>query len=126
MPATRRNTAGEASSAAPYSLTGASKPQLTALTVAALKSHLKHFKLSTTGKKSELVDRLHSHLHSSQQDSTTESQVTINSSSQQDDPPQDETVNTQTDAESPQNAPHQADVPALPQQFLDQLTSILQ
>ena len=119
MPATRRNTAGApssaASSAAPYSLAGASKPQLTALTVAALKSHLKHFKLSTTGKKSELVDRLHSHLHSSQQDSTTESQVTVNSSSQQD--AQDVTVNTQTDPESPQNAPHQA----LPQQFLDQL-----
>ena len=42
MPATRRNTADERRSAAPYSLSGASKPQLTAMTVAALKSHLKH------------------------------------------------------------------------------------
>ena len=32
-----------------YSLAGASKPQLAAFTVAALKSHLKHFKLPTTG-----------------------------------------------------------------------------
>ena len=63
MPATRRSSANELSSAAPYSLSGASKPQLTALTVAALKSHLKHFKLSSAGKKSELVDRLHSYLH---------------------------------------------------------------
>ena len=63
MPATRRATVDEPSSAAPYSLSGASKSHLTALTVAALKSHLKHFKLSTIGKKSELVDRLHSRLH---------------------------------------------------------------
>ena len=123
MPATRRTTVDEPSSTAPYSLSGASKPQLTALTVAALKSHLKHFKLPTTGKKSELVDRLHSHLHA---DNTTHPQVTDTSNSQQDAPSQDAPVNTRTDAESRQNAPHQADVPALPQQFLDQLTTILQ
>ena len=39
MPATRRTTVNEPSSAAPYSLAGASKPHLTAMTVAALKSH---------------------------------------------------------------------------------------
>ena len=79
--ATQRTTVDEPSSAAPYSLLGASKPQLTALTVATLKLHLKHFKLSTTGKKSELVDHLLSHLHAN---STTDSQVTVTSNSQQD------------------------------------------
>ena len=125
MPATRRNSASKPCSAAPYSLLGASRPQLTALTVAALKSHLKHFKLLTTRKKSELVDRLHSHLHA---DSTTNPQVTDISNSQQNVPPQDGPVNAQTDAEPRQNTPHQADgnVPTLPQQFLDQLTTILQ
>ena len=125
MPATRRNSASEPRSAAPYSLSGASRPQLTALTVAALKSHLKHFKLLTTGKKSELVDRLHSHLHA---DSTTDPQVTHISNSQQNVPPQDIHVNAYTDAEPRQNTPHQAagNVPTLPQQFLDQLTTILQ
>ena len=118
MPATRRNSAREPRSAAPYSLSGASRPQLTALTVAALKSHLKHFKLLTTGKKSELVDRLHSHLHA---DSTTDPQVTHTSNSQQNVPPQDVPVNAYTDAEPRQNTPHQAagNVPTLPQQFLD-------
>ena len=125
MPATRRNSASKPCSAAPYSLLGASRPQLTELTVAALKSHLKHFKLLTTRKKSELVDRLHSHLHV---DSTTNQQVTDISNSQQNVPPQDRPVNAQTDAEPCQNTPHQADgnVPTLPQQFLDQLTTILQ
>ena len=129
MPATRRNSASEPRSAAPYSLLGASRPQLTALTVAALKSHLKHFKLLTTGKKSELVDRLHSHLHA---DSTNDPQVTHNSNSQQNVPPQDVPVNAYTDAEPHQNVPtlsqqfHDGNVPTLPQQFLDQLTTILQ
>ena len=122
MPATRRSSANEPSSAAPYSLSGASKPQLTALTVAALKSHLKHFKLPSAGKKSELVDRLHSYLHA---DSITDSQVT---DSQLDVPPQDGPVNARTDAEPQQNAQHQvvdnAQIP--PQQLLDQLTTILQ
>ena len=141
MPATCCTTG----SAAPYSLLGASKPQLTALTVAALKSHLKHFKLSTTGKKSVLVDRLLSHLHAN---STTASQATVTSNLQQDASHQDGPVNTQVDTEPQQNAPHHADgdaepwqnaphqadgnvpallnVPALPQQLVDQLTTILQ
>ena len=136
MPATRRNSASESRSAAPYSFLGVSRLQLTALTVAALKSHLKHFKLLTAltvaalkshlkhfklltiGKKSELVDRLHSHLHA---DSTTDPQVTHIINSQQNVPPQDGPVNAHTDAEPRQNTPHQADgnVPTLPQQFLD-------
>ena len=125
IPATRCNPASEPCSAAPYSLSGASRPQLTALTVAALKLHLKHFKLLTTGEKSKLVDRLHSHPHA---DSTTDLQVTDISNSQQNVLPQDGPANAQTDAEPRQNTPHQADgnVPTLPQQFLDQLTTIIQ
>ena len=49
----------------PYILSGTSESQLNALTVAALKSHLKHFKLSVTGPKSALVNHLHLHLPSS-------------------------------------------------------------
>ena len=54
MPATCCNSASEPRSAAPYSLSGASRPQLTALTVAALKSHLKHFKLLTSNHRKEI------------------------------------------------------------------------
>ena len=96
MPATRRNSASEPGSTAPYSLLGALRPQLIILTAAALRSHLKHFKLPTTGKKSELVDCLHSRLHA---DSTTDPQVTDISNSQQNVPPQDGHVNVQTDPE---------------------------
>ena len=134
-------------SAAHYSLLGALKPQLTAMTVVALKLHLKHFKLSTTGKKSVLVDWLLSHLHAN---STTALQATVTSNSQQNASRnsqqnasrQDRPFNTRVDAEPlqnapphrdgdtdpQQNAPHHADgdVPALPEQLLDQLTTILQ
>ena len=115
----------EPSPAIPYSLSSALKPQLTALTVAALKSHLKHFKLSSAGKKSELVNRLHSYMHA---DSITDSQVTDINRSQLDAPPQDGPVNARTDAEPQQIAQHQIDdnVQIPPQQLLDQLTTILQ
>jgi len=46
----------------PYSLRGVPKAQLAPLTVVMLQSHLNHFKLSTQGKKAILVDHLHSHL----------------------------------------------------------------
>ena len=123
MPATRRTMVDELRSTTPYSLSGALQPHLTALTVAALKSHLKYFMLSTTRKKSELVGRLHTHLHA---DNTTDPQVTETSNSQQGASLRDMPINARTDAEPRQNAPHQADVPALSQQFLDQLTTILQ
>ena len=58
MPATRWNTAEESRIAAPYSLSGISKPELAELTVSVLKSHLKHFKLSVSGKKAGRVDCL--------------------------------------------------------------------
>ena len=62
IPVTRRKASNNSPPMEPYSLRGIPKAQLTALTVATLQSHLKHFKLSTQGKKAILVDRLHSHL----------------------------------------------------------------
>ena len=56
MPATRNGTSDQPRATAPYSLAGASKLQLAAFTAAALKSHLKHFKLSVSGTKATLVD----------------------------------------------------------------------
>jgi len=64
MAATCHTASTEPYSVPPYILSGASESQLNALTVAALKSHLKHFKLSVTGPKSALVNRLHLHLQS--------------------------------------------------------------
>ena len=63
MPATRNGTSDQSHSTALYSLASTSKPRLASFTVVALKSHLKHFKLSTNGIKAALVDCLHSHLH---------------------------------------------------------------
>ena len=57
---------------------------------------------------------------------TTEQQITDTSNSQPDASPQDASVNAWTDAEPRPHAPHQADVSALPQQFLKKLTTILQ
>jgi len=62
MPATHHKASNNSPPTEPYSLGGISKAQLTALTVATLQLYLKHFKLSTQGKKAILVDRLHSHL----------------------------------------------------------------
>jgi len=55
MPATRNGTSDQSRSTTPYSLASASKPQLAAFTEAALKSHLKHFKLPNTGTNAALV-----------------------------------------------------------------------
>ena len=82
MPAACRTTVAEPRSTAPYSV---SELQLTAMTVAALKLYLKHFKLSTTRKKSKLVGCLHSHLHAPQ--------ITDTSNLQPDASPQDAPVN---------------------------------
>jgi len=82
MPATCNGTSDQSRSTAPYSLAGASKPQLAAFAVAALKSHLKHFKLSTTGMKAALVDCLHSQLHSMEETGTNNSHVPETSDSQ--------------------------------------------
>ena len=65
MPATRRESQ-DSPVTEPYTLVGAPKPQLAALTVNALKSHLKHYRLATTGNKAALVDRLYNHLRSLQ------------------------------------------------------------
>ena len=55
MPAMRRESQGPPV-AEPYTLVGAPKPQLAALTVTALKSHLKHYGLATKRTKATLVD----------------------------------------------------------------------
>ena len=54
MPATRRESQGPPV-AEPYTLVGAPKPQLVAMTVTALKLHLKHYHLAKTGTKAMLV-----------------------------------------------------------------------
>jgi len=95
MPETRRNSTIERSSSIPFSLLGASKSQLSALTVAALKSHLKHFKLSVAGRKSELVDRLHSRLLA---DNPADMQYSDTSNSQQGALPEDTPTDARTDA----------------------------
>jgi len=51
MPATRRRMSNNSPPMEPYSLKGVPKAQSAALTVAMLRSHLKHFNLSTQGKK---------------------------------------------------------------------------
>ena len=82
MPATRNGTSDQSHSTAPNSLAGASKLQLGAFTVAALKSHLKHFKLSTTEIKVALLDRLHSHLCSMEETGINNPHVADTSDSQ--------------------------------------------
>ena len=82
MLATRYSTSDQSRSTAPYRLAGASKPRLAAFTVAALKSPLKRFKLSTTGIKAGLVDPLHSHLHSLEETGINNLQVSDTSDSQ--------------------------------------------
>ena len=62
MLATCRTTSEETCPISPCSLEVTSKAQLTTLAVAALKLHLKHFKLQTAGNKAALVDCVHSHL----------------------------------------------------------------
>jgi len=104
----------------PYSLNGATRTQLTSLTVSALKSHLKHFKLHTAGNKAALVDRLYSHLQtdtaddqqagSTQADATT-SQQTATNNPQQNPPAHQEQENSNS---------------VLPQQMINQLVTILQ
>jgi len=140
MPATRRSAPEETRPTAPYSLTGASKPLLNALTVGALKSHLKHFHLPTTGNKTALVDRLHTHLQSlgnltnqSQQNITSNGTSNApgdgsNSSrrSGEINPPVNTTNNPPRDGSRSTTSPHSEDAARLPRELLDQLSSILQ
>jgi len=103
MPATRCTTSGETCYTVPYSLADASKAQIASLTAAALKSHLKHFKLPTTESKSALVCRLFSYLQSSQADAS------------------------QRDADNcSKHTSQESGTAILPLQFLDQLSPILE
>jgi len=124
MPATHRTATEVSRHAAPYSLPGASRPQLAGMTVTALMSHLKHYKLPITGKKSILVDHLHSHLHSSWAIISVDMLDSDTSNSQQ----HAQVVNMSCNASSQQSSPLQMgdNSPALPQQLLNQLTVILQ
>jgi len=94
------------------------------MTITALKSHLKHYKLPVTGKESVLVDRLHSHLHSSRASISVDMLDSNTSNSQQ----HAQVVNVSRNASSQQSSPLQMgeNSPAIPQQLLNQLTAILQ
>jgi len=98
MPATRHTSSDKIRHTVLYSLAGTSKA---ALTVAALKSHQKQFKLPTAGNKSTLINRLFSHLQSSQAD-TSQGNV----------------------ANFSQHTSQESGTAILPQQFLDQLSHI--
>ena len=122
MPATRCTTSEETRQFLPYSLDGASKAQLTALTVAALKSHLKYFKLQTAGNKAALVDRLHSHL---QADAANAPQAAVTNGTQGDATNNQQTATTRNPQQGPPSQQENG-TPVLPQQILNQLTTILQ
>lgn len=152
MPATRRNTAQASRTAAPYSLSGVSKPELAELTVSALKSHLKHFKLSVSGRKADLVDRLFTHVESLQGSSdnsdtnNTSTSLPTGATGAQSNAVQVDTANNQhatglspqqffsqlatifQQAQNPPttNPPPQQSGGSLPQQLLDQLATVFQ
>jgi len=124
MPATCCTASREPHSVPPYILSGDSESQLNSLTVAALKSHLNNFKLSVTGPKSALVNRLYLHLQSLPDEGVVDLQAS--------DPQQNVTAkagsanSSGTDANSLEAAPRQGNNPSLPQQLISQLTTILQ
>jgi len=126
MPAIRRTVMEESRPVAPYTLTDASKSQLTALTVAALEPHLKHFKLPVMGTKRVLVNHLHLHLCSLEDEGTVNMQANNSTHVQKSDMLQVGSSNP--DAHSLQIAPEQADNNnlGLPQQLLSQLITLLQ
>jgi len=82
MPATHRIASREARQIPPYTLNGATKAQLVALTVASLKSHLKHYKLQVVGNKTALVDHLYSHLAGTQENVIDSPQAATNTEAQ--------------------------------------------
>ena len=127
MPATRRSAPEETRPTAPYSLTGASKPLLNALTVGALKSHLKHFHLPTTGNKASLVNRLHTHLQSLGNPTNQSQENATNSTSNapgdgsntsrrsgEINPSDNTTNNTPRDGSRSTTSPHSEDAARLP------------
>ena len=136
MPATRRESQ-DLPVIEPYILVGAPKPQLAALTVNALRSHLKHYHLATTGNKAALVDRLHNHLSSFQPGNTnpasaagsqtTTSVANTNSSvgSQSTTSVTHTTNSNAQPANSTTQSTHSGAL-ALPQQLVEQLATYLQ
>ena len=136
MPATRRKSQ-DLPVTEPYTLVGAPKPQLAALTVNALRSHLKHYHLATTGNKAALVDCLHNYLSSLQPGNTnpasaagsqtTTSVANTNSSvgSQSTTSVTHTTNSNAQPANSITQSTHSGAL-ALPQQLVEQLATYLQ
>lgn len=121
MPATRRTVSRDARQTPPYTLNGATKAQLATLTVASLKSHLKHFKLPVAGVKTALVDRLHSHLAGNQEMVTDNPQPAANTEAYG----AAATGSQQVSTQNPQS--QQIDgANGLPQNIIDQLRTIVQ
>ena len=128
MPATRRS-AQDAPVTEPYTLVGASKPQLAALTVAALKSHLKHYHLPTTGNKAALVDRLHYHLCSLQDSPAVTSTQSANPGTPL--TPSQSTIaagtqSTNSQSQNPVTPSTTSGNPTLPQHLIEQLATYFQ
>ena len=123
MPATRR--ASESPAAEPYSLVGAPKSQLAALTVTALKSHLQHYRLPTTGKKAALVDRLYNHICSLSEGAAGSNPTASTHGSQAGNCTTQLTTSSTQSTHSTTQSANPSTLP-LPQQLLDQLTAYLQ
>ena len=136
MPVTRRESQ-DLPLTEPYTLVGAPKPQLAALTVNALRSHLKHYHLATTGNKAALVDRLHIHLSSLQpgntnpasaagsQTTTTVANTNSSVGSQSTTSVTHTTNSNAQPANSTTQSTHSGAL-ALPQQLVEQLATYLQ
>ena len=129
MPATRHESQ-DLPVTEPYTLVGAPKPQLAALTVNALRSHLKHYHLATTGNKAALVDRLHNHLSSLQPGNTNPasaagSQTTTSVANTNGSAGSQSTTSVTQPANSTTQSTHSGAL-ALPQQLVEQLATYLQ
>ena len=129
MPATRRKSQ-DLPVAEPYTLVGAPKPQLAALTVNALRSHLKHYHLATTGNEAALVDHLHNHLSSLQPGNTNPasaagSQTTTSVANTNGSVGSQSTTSVTQPANSTTQSTHSGAL-ALPQQLVEQLATYLQ
>ena len=123
IPATRR--ASESPAAKPYSLVGAPKSQLVALTVTALKSHLQHYRLPTTGKKAALIDHLYNHICSLSKGAAGSNPTASTHGSQAGNPTTQSMTSSAQSTHSTTQSANPSTLP-LPQQLVDQLIAYLQ
>jgi len=124
MPATS-HAPQESPAAEPYSLIGAPKSPLAALTVTTLKSHLQHYRLPTTGKKVVLVDRLHDYIASLSETAPAGNNPTPSTESSQSANSMHLTVSSAQSTRFTTQSPNSS-IPPLPQQLVNQLTAYLQ